>query len=305
MVAHTVTGHATFDGAALTATASLSVQAVAGLKGFGWYIGGNAYPAPSTNLWTVQPNVGSFYDSWNIYNASTGVVTLPPGMVAALTDPNIDFVQWEYQTGTNETETNIANGVDDARIKAIFAKVNSYGKRTAAFLNNERDTRTDLPAADTVTTWLAAAAKWKALTAAYPHVEPGIWLAMYEAQATVLSYIPADPTGWMHLGGDPYDKGDHPVSETATGTWQHVRDIANAAGWGNVMLHITETGIVVDKTFTSANQKTWIGTIPQAMVDLNVATVTVFDDNSGGTDYVPTDPTVLAAYGVVCAQIVP
>lgn len=272
--------------------------------GFGVYTGGDSYPVTAVSGWKVQPNVGSFYENWGEYNATTGKVTLSPGLVAAAKDPHVLFLQIAYNTGQKETYANISAGKDAALLKALCAALDALGKPWLLAINNEADTSTNYPSGQTPAQY-GAAVNYVAQNFVSKSKFGGMlaWLAAYEDAATLESFITVlDQSVVEDLSGDPYDTGTHPAGETFQQTCQSFVTAAKAAGWKG-RLHISETGIVVDKgNKTEAQLEAWVASIPAGAAALGLSSITFFDDNSGGKDYVPTNPALLAAYGVAAQK---
>ena len=139
------------------------------------------------------------------------------------------------------------------------------------------------------------------------HVQSLVWLAGFKDAATSASFLPAhskiDNIGW-----DPYKNGDHPVSETPTQLFAKFIDtVLTPYGYGDIPRHINETGIgtgvgVSGGQFTTSQQSAFFEGIPAAMAADHIESVIWFRANSGGHDYIPTDPAVDETFASMVAH---
>jgi len=259
----------------------------------------------------TNPDVDTLTANWSKKPTSRSAYIAPfpgttagfvPSVPAKLKTPGVRFAHVGLSTKAKFPWTDFTAGKVDTETVAYLKLLNSLGYLIVVCVENEPDLKIDV-AADTIpgqtpaqhvaaTQHLAKLIKDNGLA----NLSPGVWLAGSGAQAK--SFL-VDPAIAPHLGVDPYLLGDQPATETATTTWgRYFTRVGVDPANTKYILHIFETAVVNNGKFTDAQMVSRIATMPQAVKDLHLASVTIFWANSGTRPYVPTSsqPTVIKAY---------
>lgn len=244
-----------------------------------------------TAAYPTQPSIRSDYVGW-----SSGVSTKIKSSPAS-----VKLLQIEKQTGTSNLFTDMIKGSQDAAFAIDMQRYEALGKPVVYCVNNEIDGRIDnnfnnIPPGTTAAQHVALMAHlhdvvWKPL--GLKNVRLGNWLAGY-LSASVTQAFMLDPALMPDFVVDPYFKGDHPATETATVTWGKAFTNAEGANAGKYVRHIGETGVVNNGKFSPAQAVTWLGTVPQACIDFDVKSWIYFWDNRD-LPYIWADASVIAA----------
>lgn len=286
------------------------VRAVTGggpASGIGVYMSGNNAGLDAyTSGWSQQPEVASYYLNWD--------APLPESMrpyarqgreiqVALMTKlGDGSWVRW----------SDIAAGRYDDHIVAVIDSLDSLGATVLLSLDVEPDANYvngngNVEPGQTPAEYVAAADHVADLVHAHStHVRSLVWLAGFQPPAIEAAFLPAhsklDDIGW-----DPYKTAGHPVDQTATQLFATFIDaVLVPHGYGDIARHITETGIQVDPSatgtaFSTQTQIAFYQGFPAAMKADDIQTVVWFRADSGAHDYIPTDPSVDAAFAAMLA----
>ncbi len=266
-----------------------------------------------TSDWPVQPNIASFYLSWDSEVPALMRTYAAQGreIQVRLGTKSIDgsYVAW----------TGIAGGHYDSDIVALIKSLDALGVRVLVSLDSEPDAQYDAPhdaggsdtpgvmPGQTPAQYVAAANHFADLIHANStHVESLVWLAGFKDAATSASFIPAH-SKLDNIGWDPYETRSYAAGETPTQLFATFIDtVLVPYGYGDIPRHITETGIVTGRVsvtlWTADQQIEFWQSIPGAMTADDIESVVWFRDNSGRHDYIPTDPSVDRAFSAMVAS---
>lgn len=285
-----------------------------GVREIGVYMPGNNSGLDSyTADWQVQPNIVSFYLSWD---------SEVPALMNAYAARGREI---QVRLGTKSTDgsyvtwTDVASGRYDSHIVSFITSLDALGVRVLLSLDSEPDAQydaahdaggSDTPGVmpgQTPAQYVAAANHVADLIHANStRVESLVWLAGFRDPATSASFLPAhsklDDISW-----DPYKTGNHAAGETPTHLFAAFIDaVLVPYGYGDIPRHITETGIVTGRdsvnVWTSDQQIAFWRSIPAAMAADDIESVVWFRDNTGRHDYIPTDPSVDQAFSSMVAS---
>lgn len=276
-------------------------------KRIGVYMSGNntglnAYTAG----WPKQPNAGSFYCSWNTTVAGTPLMStyasqgrwLHVELATRISGSN--YVTW----------ADIASGTYDAHLISFITALDALGTTVYLSLDNEADIKAtsgtgEVAPGQTAAQYVAAANHLFDLIHAHStNVKAMVWLAGGTPN-TAKNFLPAhsklDAVGW-----DPYKTGTH-KADTATSLFAaFINAVLVPAGYADIPRHINESGIVVGALATGGSYSTqdqidFYNGWPAAMDANQIVCAVWFRANSGAHPYIPTDPSVDAAFEAMVA----
>lgn len=255
-----------------------------------------------TSSWPTKPNLASFYMGWNVTIASTAKIA------QYANEGRVIQMELATRTGTSSYVlwSDIAAGVHDAHIINFINTADNLGTRVMLSLDNEPELKAtsgtgEVAPGQTAAQYKAAANRFADLIHANAtNVESLMWYASGNTSGAI-NWMPT-VTKLDNVGWDPYKRGDHPVSETATQLFAtFINNVLIPNGYGSVKRHILETGIKVDAfsnggSFDVPTQIAFYRGFPAAMDALSIESIIWFRANSGAHDYIPLDSSVDDAF---------